>query len=329
MLSVHASWFQRLAKPPSVKIFVDSEPWSEPTKPIHFTGGSRNAESISGVPLLIRWPVLKARGTMRLCSPLHALNIITPAGVCHDRYSGEKFCTIIGYVSSPICHAVQPVHSDVTSFRSAASFISSSRRFGGVQFGDPNPSSMTIWAWPIKGYKEVSPFLSCPISKGKVSKPTFMWGSVTILANLLIVFDGFIETITETHKHSVPYFSYTKSSHSIRLLVDSPGKSTSLSSFFRKRRAVLPRPSFMRNVFPPNTKWRCVSLSIADLLSCVPVRLGPEDATDVVSTIFRGADWILTSQYKVTKSQVSGIALSLAPTHSSYASSSLSFYRRV
>ncbi|WZY75993.1 hypothetical protein YC2023_022377 [Brassica napus] len=93
-------------------------------------------------------------------------------------------------------------------------------------------------------------------------------------------------------------------------------------------RAVLPHASVMRNVFPPNTKWRCVSLSIAVCSSCVAVRLGPKDATDIVSTIFRGADWILTSRYKVTKFQVSSTAVSLAPTHSSHASSSLSFYLR-
>lgn len=56
--------------------------------------------------------------------------------------------------------------------------------------------------------------------------------------------------------------------------------------------------------------------------------MGPEDATDVVSTILRGADWILTSQYKVTNSQVSGVAVILALTHSSLASSSLSIYLR-
>ncbi|WZZ83088.1 hypothetical protein YC2023_103660 [Brassica napus] len=59
------------------------------------------------------------------------------------------------------------------------------------------------------------------------------------------------------------------------------------------------------------------------------VHSGPEDATDVVSTIFRGADWILTSRYKVTKFQASSTAVGLALTHSSHASSSLSFYLRV
>ncbi|KAF8051052.1 hypothetical protein N665_1812s0009 [Sinapis alba] len=92
--------------------------------------------------------------------------------------------------------------------------------------------------------------------------------------------------------------------------------------------AVVPSTSVMRNVFPSNIKWRCVSLSIAVLSSRVAVRLGCEDATDVISIIFRGVDWILTSQYKVTKSQVSGTAMTHALTHSNTVSNSLSFYLR-
>ncbi|KAF8115610.1 hypothetical protein N665_0025s0078 [Sinapis alba] len=280
----------------------------------------------SYVQCLTRRPVLKARGMMRLCF-IHAIIIITPSSVCLDRFTSENFCSIRGCISSPICRAVKTVHSDVTSFKPAVALISSPRSCGGAQFGDPNPSIISnVLAWPIKNYKEVSPFLSCP--KPTVSKPTFMWGSLAILAKFLIVFNGFIEIITEIDMHTSPYLFYTKSSHRFRLLVGSPGKSTSLSSFFRKRRAVLPCPSFMRNVSPPNSKWRCVSVSIAVLLSCGAVRLGPEDATDVVSTIFRGADWILTSQYKVTNSQVSSIAMSLALTHSSHVSNSLSLYPR-
>ncbi|CAF1906738.1 unnamed protein product [Brassica napus] len=53
-----------------------------------------------------------------------------------------------------------------------------------------------------------------------------------------------------------------------------------------------------------------------------------EDATDVISMIFRSADWILASRYKVTKSHVSSAAVILASTHLSPASSLLSFYLR-
>ncbi|KAF8090506.1 hypothetical protein N665_0475s0040 [Sinapis alba] len=162
-------------------------------------------------------------------------------------------------------------------------------------------------------------------------KPTFVWGNLAIMVNLLIIFDGFIEVITEAGIRTTTYLSYMKNSHGFRLLVDSPGQSTSPSSlhpsFSSEMRAVLP-PASLRTVFLPNTKWRCVSLSIAVLSSCVAARLGPEDATDVVLTIFRGADWILTSRYKVTKSQVSGTAVLLAPTHLKLALNSLSFYLR-
>ncbi|KAJ4882063.1 Uncharacterized protein Rs2_39118 [Raphanus sativus] len=112
------------------------------------------------------------------------------------------------------------------------------------------------------------------------------------------------------------------------LLVSQPITKWGVASFFSEKRTILPSASSLRNVFPPNTKWSCVSLSITVLSSCGAVRLGPEDATDVVSTILRGADWILTSQCKVTKSQVSGVAVILALMHSSLASSSLSIYLR-
>ncbi|KAJ4896077.1 Uncharacterized protein Rs2_22871 [Raphanus sativus] len=134
------------------------------------------ASSVSGVPHLIRRPVPKAQGTMKLYFPLHALIIITPSGACHDLYSSERSCTVRGYISYPIGLAVQPVHSGVTSFSSAASFISSSRSLGGVQFGDPNPSNLTIWAWPIKGYKEVSPLFAAEFLNQQFQSPRLCGG---------------------------------------------------------------------------------------------------------------------------------------------------------
>ncbi|KAG5394757.1 hypothetical protein IGI04_024720, partial [Brassica rapa subsp. trilocularis] len=317
MMSTLVSSVHRLAPPPSVQIFVVSGPWLEPTGTVPFSGGSRKAwssstaaqsytisfhsctllfssrslcssapvnrlkpdemlrqshsysqqhlfltsapemaSSVSGVPHLIRRPVQKARGTMRLCFPLHALIIITPSDVYLDCYSGESFCTIKGYISSPICLAAQTVHSDETSFSPAALFISSTRSLGGVQFGDPNPSNITIWAWPIKGYKKVSPLLRKEFSK-------FLFTS------------GFIGTIYTTF---------------ITIIL--------------------------------------LSGDASRITPCLTVRSGSEDATNIVLTIFRGADWILTSRYKVTKFQVSSTAVSLAPMHSSHASSSLSFYLR-
>ncbi|KAJ4872338.1 Uncharacterized protein Rs2_45993 [Raphanus sativus] len=162
-----------------------------------------------------------------------------------------------------------------------------------------------------------------------VSQPTTKWGGLVSLINFLKIFGGFTVLFIETDLHSMFHSSCEKSLFLDHLLVDSPGSfSSSLASFFSEKRTILPSASSLRNVFPPNTKWSCVSLSITVLSSCGAVRLGPEDATDVVSTILRGADWILTSQYKVTKSQVSGFAVILALTHSSLASSSLSIYLR-
>ncbi|WZZ74365.1 hypothetical protein YC2023_085735 [Brassica napus] len=57
------------------------------------------------------------------------------------------------------------------------------------------------------------------------------------------------------------------------------------------------------------------SISITDLLSCGAVRSGPEDAADFVSTILRGADWVLTSPFHVTISQLSNCVVKALSTH--------------
>ncbi|CAN6900564.1 unnamed protein product [Brassica oleracea] len=318
MMCTLASSVHRLAPPPSVQIFEVSGPWLEPTGTVPFSRGSWKSRSSStaahsytisfhSCTLLLSSRSLCSSAPVNRLEPDEMLRqshsysqqhlLLTSApemassvNVYLDCYSGESFCTIKGYISSPICLAAQTVHSDETRFSPAALFISSTRSLGDVQFGDPNPSNITIWAWPIKGYKKVSPFLRSL----SVSKPTFVWGSLVIWSNLLIFFGGFTENITETvDMHTTPYLSYKKSFRSFYLPMGSSGQSTPLSSlsyFSQEMRAVLPHASVMRNVFPPNTKWRCVSLSIAVCSSCVAVRSGPEDATDVVSTIFRGAD---------------------------------------
>ncbi|CAN6807355.1 unnamed protein product, partial [Brassica oleracea] len=190
MMSTLASSVHRLAPPPSVQIFVVSGPWLEPTgkryEPtgtVPFSGGSRKARSsstaahsytvsfhlctllFSSRSLCSSAPVnrLKPDEMLRQShsySQQHLLLTSAPemassVNVYLDCYSGESFCTIKGYISSPICFAAQTVHSDETSFSPAALFISSTCSLGGVQFGDPNPSNITIWAWPIKDYKKV------------------------------------------------------------------------------------------------------------------------------------------------------------------------------
>ncbi|KAL0812480.1 hypothetical protein Bca101_068923 [Brassica carinata] len=113
-----------------------------------------------------------------------------------------------------------------------------------------------------------------------------------------------------------------------QLPVDSPGPSKpslSLLLFIEERDV---SPSSMRSNFPSDIVWRSLSISIAFLLSCGAVCSGPEDATDFVSTIFRGADWMSTSHYKVTISQASGSVMNLASTHLSFALNSLSHYFR-
>lgn len=164
-----------------------------------------------------------------------------------------------------------------------------------------------------------------------VSQPMYLWGMLIILINFLKISGGFIGFFTETYLHTMPYLSFAKKLQPFHLPVDSSGISSLslLASFSPEKRSILSPISFLRSVFPPNVKWRCMPMSIIVCLSCEAVCSGPEDATEFVSTIFRGADWVSTSHFKVTISQVSGTAVKLDfSTHSSFSLNSLSSYLR-
>ncbi|KAG2265802.1 hypothetical protein Bca52824_072881 [Brassica carinata] len=156
-------------------------------------------------------------------------------------------------------------------------------------------------------YKWSSPLLS---------QPTFLWGFLISLINCLKTSDGFNGVFTEADLHTTPYFSCGKSFLSNHLPVGSPGSpSPPLASVLVKKRTVLSNTSLLKSVSLPNIKWKSPSISIADLLSCGAVRSGPEDATDFVSTILRGADWVLTSPFHVTISQLSNCVVKTLSTH--------------
>ncbi|KAH0910235.1 hypothetical protein HID58_033556 [Brassica napus] len=78
---------------------------------------------------------------------------------------------------------------------------------------------------------------------------------------------------------------------------------------------LVPSPPSCATALHPRGKMK-LSKSLTVLLSCGAVRTGPEDATDFVSTIFRGVDCLSTSRYNVTKFQLSGFAVNLTMTHS-------------
>ena len=94
----------------------------------------------------------------------------------------------------------------------------------------------------------------------------------------------------------------------------------------------LPIPSSktfsMRRVISPAIKQMKLSKSLTVLLSCGAVRTGPEDATDFVSTIFRGVDCLSTSWFNVTKIQLSVFAVNFTSTYSGFTQNSLSIYPR-
>ncbi|CAN6891720.1 unnamed protein product, partial [Brassica oleracea] len=125
--------------------------------------------------------------------------------------------------------------------------------------------------------------------------------------------------------HTTPYFSCAKSLLSNHLPVGSLGSpSTPLASVLVKKRTVLSNTSLLKSVSLPNIKWKSPSISITNLLSCGAVRSGPEDAADFVSTILRGADWVLTSPFHVTISQLSNCVVKALSTHLSLVLNSLS-----
>ncbi|KAG2333978.1 hypothetical protein Bca52824_005158 [Brassica carinata] len=131
------------------------------------------------------------------------------------------------------------------------------------------------------------------------------------LTQLLLIINGptsdeFNGVFTEADLHTTPYFSCAKSLLSNHLPVGSPGSpSPPLASVLVKKRT-------------------SPSISITDLLSCGAVRSGPEDAADFVSTILRGADWVLTSHFHVTISQLSNCVVKALSTHLSLVFNSLS-----
>ncbi|KAG2257808.1 hypothetical protein Bca52824_077102 [Brassica carinata] len=126
-----------------------------------------------------------------------------------------------------------------------------------------------------------------------MSQPTFLWGLLVSVNNCQKIIDGFSGLFTEAGS---PYLSYTKSLMFAQSPMGSPGSPSSpLAYFCLEKRTFSSTTSLLRSVSLPNIKWKCSSISITVLLFCVAARSGLEDATDFVSTIFRGADWSLST----------------------------------
>ncbi|KAH0908120.1 hypothetical protein HID58_031441 [Brassica napus] len=140
-----------------------------------------------------------------------------------------------------------------------------------------------------------SPNVSHPVTRRCTSTAvlsSFRRGQVSYLLGVF----------TKTDVQIWSYLSCAKSLLFTHLPVDSSSStSSSLAAFSLEKQTTT---SLLRSVSLPNIKWKCPSISISVLLSCVAVRLGPEDATGFVSAILRGEDWMLTSL--VTISQLSG-----------------------
>lgn len=102
------------------------------------------------------------------------------------------------------------------------------------------------------------------------------------------------------------------------LSLSSEKRRSRLASFILVKRNTLSILSLLRSVFLLNIKWKCSSISTTVLLYCVAVHLKCECKTDFVLTIFRGADWVLTSPLYVTISQLFEFVVKALSTHSSF-----------
>ena len=152
-----------------------------------------------------------------------------------------------------------------------------------------------------------------------LSQPTTVWEYLVSLINCLKFIYEFIGFGTETGLHITMHLSCAKSLRSIPLLVGLPGSSSSpLASFLLENRTALSTTSLLRSVFFPNVKWKWPSIFITVLLFCVVVCLGSEDATDFVSMILRGADWVLTLPLYVNIFQLFDFVVKTLSTHSSF-----------
>ncbi|KAF8050102.1 hypothetical protein N665_2044s0003 [Sinapis alba] len=259
-----------------------------------------------GSPLLSRRSSFECLCILRTSSPLSAIP-----------FTNRPWLADLRWDSGEICHRVTVFH---------ASFVTNLDARRGCS-GSPNlPSSDALFrstgvSLSISGEYPELLRIKRP-SLGEQSPP---W------ACLVNVLDSVItQNSPSAKKGGFSQFNSFTAYWFSRLPVDSPGSpSSSLSSVSSsEEQTVPPVVSFLRSALHLITIWRYLSISIAVLLSCVAVCLGAEDATEFVLTIFRGTDWILMSQFKVTNSQVFDDVVNLVLTHSSFALNSLSFYRR-
>ncbi|CAF1749940.1 hypothetical protein Bca4012_044154 [Brassica carinata] len=130
--------------------------------------------------------------------------------------------------------------------------------------------------------KGVGPFsISQNINLNERTKPKSYILVLVLFNSFSMSLGGFTEPLILTIVNATLYPSIQKRSLLLWLSVGSPIPSSKTFS--------------MRRVISPAIKQMKLSKSLTVLLSCGAVRTGPEDATDFVSTIFRGVDCLSTS----------------------------------
>ncbi|CAN6811693.1 unnamed protein product [Brassica oleracea] len=159
--------------------------------------------------------------------------------------------------------------------------------------------------------KGVGPFsISQNINLNERTKPKSYLLVLVLFNSFSMSLGGFTEPLILTIVNVTLYPSIQKRSLLLWLSVGSPIPSSKTFS--------------MRRVISPAIKQMKLSKSLTVLLSCGAVRTGPEDATNFISTIFRGVDYLSTSRFNVTKFQLSGFVVNFT----GFTQNSLSIYPR-
>ncbi|CAN6858003.1 unnamed protein product [Brassica oleracea] len=176
---------------------------------------------------------------------------------------------------------------------------------------DISPSISSRWARPMPFTKGVGLFsIFQNINLNERTKPKSYILVFVLFNSFSMSLGGFTEPLILTIVNATLYPSIQKRSLLLWLSVGSPIPSSKTFS--------------MRRVISPAIKQMKLSKSLTVLLSCGAVRTGPEDATDFVSTIFRGVNCLSTSRFNVTKFQLSGFAVNFT----GFTQNSLSIYPR-
>ncbi|KAL0659376.1 hypothetical protein Bca4012_079961 [Brassica carinata] len=294
--------------------------WSENIVTVSFPGGSRSMFSVSSSAHRITLTVLclvglrsvriSSRFTVIFIAPFRALIVshvvdgspLRPSlKVSRDdvvKPFGSLSTGFVIFWGVPHFSSVTVSHNHRDSPMLAIATRFNSRKSLNLRGGDllrrTSPRRLRLISKDRRSAPTLTPS-SVPLNRRcSLSGPEFLSTSteqhrsslLVYLAILLKNSDGFIGLFTETNMLTMSYLSFLKRILVVFLPVGSLD-SLSSSSPYSSPSSSSSSPAFSRRSVSPSAHVRrCISKSITVLLSCGAVRSGPEDAADLVSTIF-------------------------------------------